>query len=139
MSMTTEQLVSVANTDRPAPAAHRGIAIEDATAWILRVGVVLSVLVMLTGMTIGFIHENITVKRMETARFEYHPSVIWQGIVAGQGKAIIELGIYLLVLTPIMRVVASVVLFAVEDHDWLYTIVTFVVLVLTLLGLLVLK
>lgn len=139
MSMTTEPLVSVTNTDRPVPAAHRGIAIEDATAWILRVGVVLSVIVMLTGLAISFVHDKVSVKWMESARFEYYPSVIWHGVVTGQGQAIIEAGIYLLVLTPIMRVVASVVLFAVEDHDWLYTIVTFLVLLLTLLGLLLLN
>ena len=35
------------------------------------------------------------------------------------GKAIIEVGIYLLVLTPILRVAASMVLFLFEERDWL--------------------
>ncbi len=64
---------------------------------------------------------------------------LWQGLRELRGQSIIELGIYMLVLTPILRVVASMVLFLVEEHDWLYTAVTFFVLVLTLAGFLILK
>jgi len=40
------------------------------------------------------------------------------------------------VFTPILRVFASCVLFAFQDRDRLYAVITFVVLVLTLAGLL---
>ncbi len=63
-------------------------------------------------------------------------NVIWDGIRHGQGKRIIEAGVYLLLFTPIMRVFASSILFAFQERDRLYTAITLVVLLLTLAGLL---
>ena len=67
---------------------------------------------------------------------DYRPDIIWNGILHGQGKRIIEAGIYLLLFTPIMRVFASCILFAFQERDRLYTVITLVVLILTLAGLL---
>ena len=128
-----------AASETSAFAPAHGITIQDASAWILRVGVVTSVAVMVLGVIVSFIHNGVTVERMEHATFDYHPRLLWQGLRTFRGQAIIELGIYLLVLTPIMRVVTSMILFLIEEHDWLYTIVTFFVLILTLAGLLLLK
>ena len=72
---------------------------------------------------------------MQHSDFDYQPSVIWLGLRQVRGKAILETGIYLLVLTPIMRVVSSMVLFVVKQHDWLYALITFLVLVLAMAGL----
>lgn len=91
---------------------------------------------MLLGIIITFVHRTESVARIRTDRFDYEPSIIWDGIVHGHGKAIIEAGIYLLLFTPIMRVAASSVLFAFHDHDAMYTLFTIIVLVLTLAGLL---
>jgi uncharacterized membrane protein len=126
------------NAPPPRP-PHRGIAIEDASAWILRVGVVASVAVMLTGIVFSFIHHHVPLERMQHDRIDFQPRVIAAGVLHGQGKAIIEVGIYMLVLTPILRVFTSMVLFAFEEHDWLYTLITFVVLALTVCGLVLLK
>lgn len=117
---------------------HR-IAIQDVSAWILRLGVMASILVMLLGIIISFTRHPVPVQRMQTAKFDYQPSVLWQGLRELRGKAIIEIGIYLLVLTPILRVGASVVLFAVEERDWLYALITLMVLLLTLAGLFIMK
>ena len=110
--------------------------IPDVSAWILRIGVVTSVLVMLCGIGFSFVHGTVSVERMETDGFDYRPGAMVQGILAGRGKSIIEAGIYLLLLTPVLRVAASIVLFAFEERDWLYVLITSVVLVLTLAGLL---
>jgi uncharacterized membrane protein len=117
---------------------HR-LPIEDASAWILRVGVVSSVIVMLVGLGFSFVHGTVPVERMQSARFEYNPIVICRDARAGHGQAIIEIGIYLLLATPIMRVAASTVLFGVEERDWLYTAITLGVLGLTVAGLLLMK
>jgi len=45
-------------------------------------------------------------------------------MLQGSGKAIVELGIYILVLTPIMRVAASLVLFVLKERDGLYALIT---------------
>jgi len=67
--------------------------------------------------------------------FDYRPSVILDGLHHGSGKAIIEVGIYLLVFTPIMRVFASMMLFILTARDWMYALMTLAVLILTLTGL----
>ena len=99
-------------------------------------GVVTSVSIMLIGISFSYAHNRVSVARMETATFDYRPAAIWEGVRMGSGKAIIEVGIYLPVLTPIMRVVASMALFALEKRDALYAFITAVVLALTLVGLL---
>jgi len=119
-----------------APTRRHPLPIEDASAWILRTGVICSAAVMLMGILFSFVHGRTSLDRMQSDPFEYRPGVIWQGIVHGRGKSIIEAGIYLLLLTPILRVATSVVLFALEERDWLYTIITLTVLLLTLAGLL---
>lgn len=118
-----------------APAKDEFI-IQDAAAWVLRVGVILSVAVMILGLTISFIHAPPTVKQMRHVVFTTNPMLMYQGVIHGRGKSIIDLGLLLLVLTPITRVAVSVVLFAVVDHDWFYTWVTLAVLLLTLISLL---
>lgn len=113
------------------------IAIEDTAGWVLRIGVVLSVTTMLIGLIISFAHGDITVNRIESTKFHFAHLV--SGLATLDGYAIIELGVLLLVLTPIMRVAASVVLFAVEERDWTYTVFTLIVFVLTLSSLLLLR
>jgi uncharacterized membrane protein len=46
-----------------------------------------------------------------------------------RGKSIIETGIYLLVLTPIMQVMTSMMLLIVKERDWLYAGITLMVFV----------
>ena len=111
---------------------------ETASAWVLRIGVASSVIVMLIGIGFSFAHGMISVQRMQSDGFEYRLNKICHGIASGSGKSIVEAGIYLLVLTPIMRVFTSMVLFAVVQRDWVYFIITFVVLLLTLAGLILL-
>jgi len=117
------------------PERQDRLTISNVSAWILRVGVVASSLVMLIGVLFTFAHGTMSIQRMKTDGFDYRPAVIVTGILHGQGKRIIEAGIYLLLLTPIMRVAASCILFATHDRDHLYTLITLVVLILTLTGL----
>jgi uncharacterized membrane protein len=113
-----------------------GHAISDVSAWVLRGGVICSSLVMLIGIIFTFAHGTISVDRIKTDGCDYRPDIIWNGIRHGQGKRIIEAGIYLLLFTPILRVFASCILFAFQERDRLYTVITLVVLILTLAGLL---
>ncbi len=111
------------------------LAIEDASAWILRIGLAASLAVMLIGVCFSFAHGTISVQRMQSDQFDYHPAIIWRGILHARGKSIIEAGVYLLVLTPILRVVTSIILFASTERDWTYAVITTVVLFLVLAGL----
>jgi len=123
-------------TSEPAPPAPLDDSISNVSAWVLRGGVITSAIVMLVGILFTFAHGTINKQRIKTDPFEYRPAIIWQGICHGHGKSIIEAGIYMLVFTPILRVAASTVLFIVEERDWLYALITLIVLFLTLAGLL---
>ncbi len=107
------------------------IAIQDASSWILRVGVITSVLVMFGGLVMAFVQEGMSVQQMEGRTFVDSLPAITHGLTVRDPFALMEAGILLLVLTPILRVFAAVVLFALEERDRLYTAVTFLVLLLT--------
>ncbi|HVB30764.1 MAG TPA: DUF1634 domain-containing protein [Gemmatimonadaceae bacterium] len=119
------------------PVRHEDrIAIEDVSSWVLRIGVVASVVILLVGLVLSFVHGGLTRHIMETKTFDLNFAALRQGIMTLQGFAWLELGIFVLVLTPILRVFTAMVLFAFEEHDVLYTSVTFLVLVMTLGSLL---
>jgi uncharacterized membrane protein len=120
------------------PHPDRG-TIQNASALILRVGVITSMLVMLVGLSISFAHRPLSVEYMQRAAFDGRLSTLWRGLREGRGQSVMELGIYLLVFTPILRVAVSMVLFLIEERDRRYTVITFGVLVLTLAGLLFLR
>jgi len=121
----------VSNTPHP---AHRQ-TISDVSAWVLRLGVITSSAVMLIGIIFTFSHGTISIERIKHDGFDYRPSEILAGIAQGRGKSIVEAGIYLLLFTPIFRVAASTLLFAFQERDKLYAIITLIVLILTLAGL----
>jgi uncharacterized membrane protein len=114
---------------------HSNDAVSEVSAWVLRIGVVSSTLVMLLGIALSFSRGHISVERIKTDTFDYHPAVIWDGILRGEGKRIIEAGIYLLLFTPIMRVFTSFLVFAFYERDRVYALITLIVLLLTLAGL----
>lgn len=62
-------------------------------------------------------------------------AAIAHGVAAGQAEALIQLGIVLLIATPIARVALTVVAFAMR-RDRLYVVVSTLVLVLLAYGLL---
>jgi uncharacterized membrane protein len=119
--------------ESPTPPDH--LTISNVSAWVLRIGVISASLVMLIGVMFTFAHGTESVQRMKTDGFDYRPNVIVSGILHRQGKRIIEAGIYLLLLTPVMRVAASCLLFATKERDRMYTLITLIVLALTLTGL----
>ena len=133
MPSTHEQRAYAETSARP---PEHGLTIQDASAYVLRGGVILSVAIMLFGTVLTFARHHASIERMDRTPIEVSPKVIWHGLLEGRGQSFVELGVYVLVFTPIMRVFTSMVLFLFEERDWLYAAVTFVVLVLTLMGLL---
>lgn len=63
-----------------------------------------------------------------------HISAILKSSIALNLSAIIQLGILILIATPVARVAFSVFAFA-EERDWMYVIVTLIVLALLLFSL----
>lgn len=106
---------------------------------LLRAGVLLSAAVVFAGACIYLVrhaHEpaNYRVFRGEPADFRTIPGVI-HSVMRGRARGLIQLGLLLLIATPIARVSFSVVGFAIE-RDRLYVIFTLIVLAILLYSLL---
>jgi uncharacterized membrane protein len=106
---------------------------------LLQVGVLLAAAVVLVGGVMYlFAHAGegtnyrVFVPRPVQLR---HPAALLSGIAHGQAAAVIQLGILLLVATPICRVIFAVVAFALE-RDRLYIGVSLLVLAVLLFGML---
>jgi uncharacterized membrane protein len=108
-------------------------SLERALGWVLRIGVILSVLVCALG---GFLLLHQQGESSGLALISSHaaylsPAQVWQRTRNGSGAAIILIGLSLLLLTPVLRVAAMVFAFLLE-RDWLYAAISAVVL--TVLG-----
>jgi uncharacterized membrane protein len=106
---------------------------------LLRSGVLLSAVVVLSGACVylsrhAHEHADYRVFRSEPSEFRTIPGVI-RSIVAGRGQGLIQLGLLLLIATPIARVAFSIVGFAIE-RDRLYVVFTVIVLAILLFSLL---
>ena len=109
--------------------------VYDASAWILRSGVVASVATMLVGLAESFREGIVSVELMQSRRFQADLGAILRGAARFDGMALVELGILLLVLTPILRVATALALFA-RERDRLYTAIAAFVLAVSLGSLL---
>lgn len=113
--------------------------VYSASAWVLRGGVTLSGSVMALGLAVSLVRERPDVVTMTSRGFSADYFGILLGAARGDGLSLIELGILLLVLTPILRVASSAAIFAFVEKDRLYAAITSVVLALTLASLLLLR
>jgi len=107
-------------------------------AWIgnlLRAGVTLSAAVVFFGGGVYLVRHGHELPHYRT--FVGTPEDlrkvpgIWQNVLAFKGRGLIQLGLLLLIATPVARVAFSVVAFAVQ-RDRLYVVVTLIVLAVLL-------
>ena len=106
---------------------------------LLRTGVLISAAVVLWGACIYLFrhaHEpaDYRIFRGEPSEFRTIPGVI-QSVIDGRGRGWIQLGLLLLIATPIARVAFSIVGFAME-RDRMYVAFTLIVLAILLYSLL---
>lgn len=105
---------------------------------LLRSGVLLAAGVVLIGAIMFLAHDG----RSQTAYHDFHGepsglrtlSGIVHGALSGQTAAVIQLGLILLIATPIARVVFSAIAFGLE-RDSLYVVITLIVLAVLLYSL----
>jgi uncharacterized membrane protein len=112
---------------------------EIILANLLRSGVLLSAAVVLWGGCIYLsrhAHEqaNYRVFAGEPSEFRTIPGVM-RSVLNGRGRGLIQLGLLLLIATPIVRVAFSMVGFAIE-RDRMYVAFTLIVLAILLYSLL---
>jgi uncharacterized membrane protein len=106
---------------------------------LLRTGVLISAAVVLWGACVYLYrhaHEtaDYRVFRGEPSEFRTIPGVV-QSVMNGRGRGVIQLGLLLLIATPIARVAFSVAGFALE-RDRMYVAFTLIVLAVLLYSLL---
>jgi uncharacterized membrane protein len=118
----------------------KDIDMQVIIGWILRVGVTVSMLTVFIGGIIYLSrHGHSTPDYHEFKRIPYfihNTEGIINGVFNLRGQAIIQLGILLLIITPIIRVAFSVIGFIIEK-DYLYTVITLIVLLIILVSMLV--
>ena len=121
------------------PQPWRDRRIEVILGNLLRTGVLLSAAVVLCGACIYLArhaHEpaNYRVFRGEPSELRTIPGVV-RSVIQERGRGLIQLGLLLLIATPIARVVFSIVGFAIE-RDRMYVAFTLIVLAVLLYSLL---
>jgi uncharacterized membrane protein len=98
---------------------------------LLKSGVILSSSLVVAGGILylirhGFEPVNYRVFQGEPAEFRSPVGVI-QAILSGRRRGIIQLGLLVLIATPILRVAFSCMMF-IRQRDWIYTVLTWLVL-----------
>jgi len=126
----------VTETQRPRWTDKR---VEQVVGNLLRAGVGLAATVVLIGGLLYLVRHGATsphygVFEGEPASLQSLDGVV-RAALRGQSRGIIQLGLVLLILTPIARVAFSVFAFA-RTHDWVYASVTAIVLALLVYSLL---
>ncbi len=123
------------------PQPWRDRRIEIILGNLLRTGALISAAVVLLGACIYLLHHahepaDYRVFRGEPSEYRTIPGVVQSVINSrGRGQGLIQLGLLLLIATPIARVAFSVVGFAIE-RDRMYVAFTLIVLAILLYSLL---
>ncbi|MBB4805972.1 putative membrane protein [Chryseobacterium defluvii] len=100
---------------------------------LLRLGVILSVITSLVGFIKLFLEgfkmpKNYSFLDMGTSS-EKVWGHFWNSLCKGEGMAIIQLGILLLIFTPLMRIVFALIGYL-KEKDYTYVIISSIVLVI---------
>lgn len=115
--------------------------VERVISVLLRVGVVVSLLVVVAGTVVSFVHHPAYLYSATDLGYLTKPGGavprtlddVAAGVRAGRGQAIVVAGLLLLVATPVLRVAVAVVAFLLQK-DRVFALITAVVLALLLLS-----
>jgi uncharacterized membrane protein len=113
--------------------------LEVSIANLLRAGVTLSAAFVLTGGLVfvvrhGLAPANYSVFAGRPADLRHWVDIL-RAALSLRGRGVIQLGLLLLIATPVARVAFAVIAFAME-RDWLYVSISAIVLVVLLYSLL---
>jgi uncharacterized membrane protein len=112
------------------------VDIDVLIGYVLLLGVILSVILVLAGLAWAWIrtgHLGVQYTISRTNLFQFVVAdlgQLWAGAL--RPRLLTSLGIAVLMLTPYVRVLASLLFFALVEHNWKYVLFTgFVLAVLT--------
>lgn len=126
------------------PISEHVRSVELLISNLLRIGVLLSVLLIVVGTAVFFVQHPACLNSAKELRGLTHPNGnllhtihdVFAGIRVFHGEAIIALGLLLLIVTPMMRVAVSIIAF-IKERDRLYALITLAVFCLLMLSLLI--
>jgi uncharacterized membrane protein len=129
-------------TGEPLSADTRVSRMELAISTLLRAGILISLAIVLTGVVVMYVHhpdylssaEPLEHLKSTDYKFPNTLTGIFKDALDGQGRAIVLLGVFVLFMTPVLRVAVSIVGFLMEK-DWKFVAITSVVLATLLLSL----
>jgi uncharacterized membrane protein len=113
---------------------------ELVISYLLRFGVLASIATILVGVVVMFVHHPAYLHSSEETKkltdpgavFPHTPSEVVEALIQKRGRAVVCVGLLLLIATPILRVVVSIIVFAAQ-RDYVYVVLTtFVLAVLVL-------
>jgi uncharacterized membrane protein len=111
---------------------------EEIIGILLRTGVTIAAIIVFGGAIPYFLHHASVHPDYSTFHSEpselRHVSGILKSSAALDPAAIIQLGLLILIATPVARVAFSVFAFA-EERDWMYVVITLIVLALLVYSL----
>lgn len=110
-----------------------------AVSKLLRVGVITAATITFIGGILFFIQHPETIFaydifNSEPARLRYATIIIREAL-AFKSRAVIQFGILILIATPVLRVIFTLVGFSIEK-DWIFVIITGIVAIMLLYSLL---
>ncbi|MFL9833471.1 DUF1634 domain-containing protein [Chryseobacterium terrae] len=98
---------------------------------LLRLGVILSVITSLIGFVKLFMEGFVMPKKYKLldmgSSSEKVWSHFWETLCKGEGMAIIQLGILMLIFTPLMRIIFALIGYL-KEKDYVYVIISSIVL-----------
>jgi uncharacterized membrane protein len=106
--------------------------IESVISKSLKIGVILSAVITLVGFAMFLITGN---SGYPDKFFPTDPLQIFAGVAALKPYAIILTGLMILILTPVLRVGISIILFL-KEKDYKFTVITAVVFVILIISFL---
>ncbi len=113
--------------------------VEQVMGALLRFGVILSGIIVVAGGSIYLVRHGHETPEYHAftgpnARWDNLPSIV-KGVFGGHGKELIQLGVVMLIATPIARILFSIWAFLIEK-DYLYVTLTVIVLGVILFSML---
>ena len=112
--------------------------IEIIVGTLLRTGVIIAASVVLIGAVLYLARHGHEIPNYASFHGEPEslksPVEIFQGVLHMSARAIIQLGLLLLIATPVARVLFSAIAFAIE-RDPMYVVITLIVLAILLFSL----
>ncbi|KRM90510.1 DUF1634 domain-containing protein [Fructilactobacillus florum] len=108
------------------PIATKTNQLEKTIGRIMRWGVTLAIIIMVIGLLAFLLHGGLG---YPNNYYVHSFKELFSGLAEQKPYSIMMLGIFILILTPVLRVVASIYSFY-REHDWLYVVITALVLLI---------